>query len=283
MGFFTDDELQEQGLEGAAKLDDLDKEAKESVETLDKEPQQKETPPQNNNADNIPAKYKGKSIEDVIKMHMSAEDLIRKHSDEVGFARRMAEELVKRQETVEGSRTKRNDADPEESNVDFFADPVNAVKKAVETHPDVVAARETALETRKRMSLETVTKAVGDPAKYFADPEFIEWVQANPFRGQALRHADLNMDANAAIEIFETYNLHQGVKASKSQEKQQEVNQKQATAKKAAIVDGGSPGEKSAGPIYKRADIIRLQNTDPDRYERLMPQIMKAYAEGRVK
>lgn len=282
MGFFSDDELAEQGLE-VASVDDLDKEAKESVKELEKEPPKDQTPPQNDNNDNIPAKYKGKTIEEVIKMHMSAEDLIRKHSDEVGFARRMAEEMAKRQETDNGSRPKRSDADQDDPSVEFFADPVNAVKKAVETHPDVVAARETAIETRKRQSLEQVTKAVGDPAKYFADPDFIEWVQANPYRAQTLRHADLNMDANAAIEVFETFNLHQEVKGKKRAEQKQELSDNNKQAKKAAIVDGGSPGEKSSGPIYKRADLIRLQNTDPDRYERLMPQIIKAYADGRVR
>jgi predicted polyphosphate/ATP-dependent NAD kinase len=34
---------------------------------------------------------------------------------------------------------------------------------------------------------------------------------------------------------------------------------------------------------YRRADIIELMRTNPDRYEQLAPEIMQAYAEGRVK
>jgi hypothetical protein len=51
---------------------------------------------------------------------------------------------------------------------------------------------------------------------------------------------------------------------------------------KAASVDVGGTGESSA-KIYRRADLIRLMMTDPARYEERQPEIMKAYAEGRVR
>ena len=44
-----------------------------------------------------------------------------------------------------------------------------------------------------------------------------------------------------------------------------------------------NPEGTSAKKVYRRRDIIELMNTDPKRYESLMPEIMKAYAEGRVK
>jgi hypothetical protein len=47
-------------------------------------------------------------------------------------------------------------------------------------------------------------------------------------------------------------------------------------------VDTGGSGEATK-KIYRRADLIRLKMTDPDRYESLQPEIMRAYTEGRVK
>jgi len=51
---------------------------------------------------------------------------------------------------------------------------------------------------------------------------------------------------------------------------------------KTAQVDVGGSGESSKR-VYRRADLIRLKMTDPGRYEMLSDEIMKAYAEGRVK
>ena len=43
-------------------------------------------------------------------------------------------------------------------------------------------------------------------------------------------------------------------------------------------------GESTAGKkIYRRADLIRLKQTDPQRYQSLADEIYQAYAEGRVK
>jgi len=51
---------------------------------------------------------------------------------------------------------------------------------------------------------------------------------------------------------------------------------------KAASVDTGGTGE-SGKRVYRRADLIRLKMTDPQRYEALSDEIMTAYQEGRVK
>ena len=41
--------------------------------------------------------------------------------------------------------------------------------------------------------------------------------------------------------------------------------------------------EGSRKKVYRRADIIKLIKTDPERYQSLSDEILKAYAEGRVK
>jgi hypothetical protein len=51
---------------------------------------------------------------------------------------------------------------------------------------------------------------------------------------------------------------------------------------KAATVDVGGTGETSR-KVYRRADLIKLRMTDPDRYEQMADEIMDAYATGRVK
>jgi hypothetical protein len=47
-------------------------------------------------------------------------------------------------------------------------------------------------------------------------------------------------------------------------------------------VDVGGTGESSQ-KVYRRADIMNLMMTNPERYEALQPEIMAAYAQGRVR
>lgn len=91
--------------------------------------QPKETP-------DVPAKFKGKTVDDLIKMYQEAEKVIGRQGNEVAEVRQLADQLIKRQLTSETVQTPQ----PEISEVDFFADPVNTVNKVVATHPAVLAA-----------------------------------------------------------------------------------------------------------------------------------------------
>ena len=111
------------------------------------------------------------------------------------------------------------------------------------------------------------------------DPEFADWVKQSPVRLSLYTKADSEFDFDSANELLSTY------KALKQVKQQAEVQQaKQATEKtlKSATVDTGGTGESSKR-VYRRADLIRLRMTDPDRYNALESEIMAAYAEGRVK
>jgi len=55
--------------------------------------------------------------------------------------------------------------------------------------------------------------------------------------------------------------------------------QKKAASTGTARGSSESPSRK----IYRRADIIKLMQTDPKRYQALSDEIMQAYQEGRVK
>jgi hypothetical protein len=54
------------------------------------------------------------------------------------------------------------------------------------------------------------------------------------------------------------------------------------TALKSVSVDTGGSGE-SGKKVYRRADLIRLKMTDPQRYDALSDDITRAYQEGRVR
>lgn len=220
----------------------------------------------------IPEKYSGKSLEEIIKMHQEAEKLIGRQAQEVGEVRKLADELIKQK--LEDKTPAKPDTE-----IDFFEDPKTAVLKAVESHPDVLAAKEAALQFKKMQTQQMLQQKHPDFTEVVSDGEFQEWVKASPIRLNMFAIADSQFDFNAADELLSTYKQIRGAKAKQTTEAGQKVLKQNL---KAASVDVGGTGESSA-KVYRRADLIRLKMTDPDRYELLQPEIMKAYAEGRVK
>lgn len=275
MGFFTEDESTENEF---ANIDKLDAEKAEAdLKTV--KPETKDEP---KGDDQIPAKYRGKSVEDIIRMHQEAEGLIHRHSEEIGFAREMARKAAERLQSDNGSQGKRTDADQDDPDVEFFANPKKAVENTVANHPDVVAARQTVEEQKQAKALSRVKEAIGDPVAIMQDPEFATWLQENPFRIRTLQQANMTADADAAIEIFNNFKLNKEFKQAKVSKESNEVKGKQENAKRSMMVDSGTPAGPDTGTIYRASDLRKLQNRDPAKYERMEPQIMKAYAEKRV-
>jgi hypothetical protein len=111
------------------------------------------------------------------------------------------------------------------------------------------------------------------------DPDFANWVKSSPVRIGLYAKADGEFDYDSANELLSTYKQLRGVKAKQTNdagETQRKSNLKAAT------VDVGGSGE-SGKRVYRRADLIRLKMTDPNRYDALHDEILQAYADGRVK
>ena len=118
----------------------------------------------------IPEKYSGKSLEDIVKMHQEAEKLIGRQAQEVGEMRKLADQLIQQNLNKEQPVAK------QETEIDFFEDPKTAVQKAVETHPDIIAAREAAQQFKKMQTQQLLQQKHPDFAEVVGDGEFQEWV-----------------------------------------------------------------------------------------------------------
>lgn len=219
----------------------------------------------------LPDKYRDKSLEEVIRMHQEAEKLIGKQAQEVGEVRKLADELIKQ------NLSSKQEAKQEEPEVDFFENPQKAVQKTIESHPDVLAARQASMELKKIQIQQKLAKEHPDYVDIVGDTGFQEWVKGSSVRLGLYAKADAEFDFDSANELLSTYKQLRGVKA-----KQAEASSERAKTMKAAQVDVGGSGESSKR-VYRRADLIRLKMTDPARYESLSDEIMQAYAEGRVR
>lgn len=225
-------------------------------------------------APELPEKYRSKTLEEVIRMHQEAEKLIGKQAQEVGEVRKLADELLK--QSISSKQQPKEEVEPE---IDFFEDPKKAVLKTVEKHPDVLAARQAAAEFKRMQTQQRLAQEHPDYTQLVQDPEFAAWVKASPVRVGLYAKADGEFDFDSANELLSTYKQIRGVKTKQTEDAGEAVRKQNL---KTAQVDVGGSGESSKR-VYRRADLIRLKMTDPSRYESLSDEIMKAYAEGRVR
>ena len=227
----------------------------------------------------IPEKYKGKNLEDIVRMHQEAEKLIGRQAQEVGEVRRLADDLIKQSIAQKNQQQVQPQAVETPQEIDFFEDPQSHVNRAVANHPDVIAAKQASQQLKQIQTQAMLNKKHPDFAEIVRDGEFIEWVKASPMRLNIYAMADANYDFSAADELLSTFKQ---IRTSKTQQTTDAGNAVRKQNLKAAGVDVGGTGESSK-KVYRRADLIRLRMTDPDRYEALQPEIMAAYSEGRVK
>ena len=230
--------------------------------------------------DIIPEKYKGKSVEEIVKMHQEAEKLIGRQANEVHEVRALADQLLKQQLDSKAKEAKPIEESLEE---DFFADPASAVNRQVEKHPAVLEARQAALEMKRMKTAQQLSSKHPDFATIASDSGFQDWVKSSAIRLNLFAKADAEYDFESADELLSTYKELKQIKQQNQVQQSVEVESKaQEQAMKAATVDVGGAGETSR-KVYRRADLIKLRMTDPDRYMQLSDEIMAAYAEGRVK
>jgi hypothetical protein len=245
-------------------------------ETAQREVEQLSSTQTEQDTQKVPSKYKGKTLEEVVQMHQEAEKLIGRQAQEVGEVRKLADRLI---ENNLSKQTQLPQAKPQQEEVDFFEDPQKAIQRAVESHPDVQAAKATSMQFRAMQTQQQLAAKHPDFADVVRDGEFQEWVKASPIRLNMFALADSSYDFNSADELLSTFKQIRSVKAQQSQEAGQKVLNKNL---RAASVDVGGTGESSQ-KVYRREDIRKLMMSDPDRYEALQPEIMAAYASGRVR
>jgi len=224
--------------------------------------------------DDIPEKYKNKSTAEIVRMHQEAEKLLGRQSSEVGELRSVVDNYIQTQLDT----TK---ATPEtEEDIDFFSDPDKAVERAIKNHPSIKAAEAQNQQYKQSTAQAALQQRHPDMQDILSDTKFADWIKASKIRTQLFVQADQGYDHEAADELFTNW-----------KDRQQAVGQTVATEKtqrKEAIKNastGGATGssEAKSRKIYRRSDIIKLMQDDPERYLSLSDEIMQAYQEGRVR
>ena len=271
MATLLDDEQQpEMELQDGETLGNIEEDT--PVQAIEEEPSVVEEEP----AEDTPvSKYSDKSHEEMVAILEERERHIGQQSNELGNMRQTFEAMA---------RTQSVPAQPEPEPVeeaDFFVDPQKAVDSRINNHPALQQAQEMAQKLAYAQGLATLQQRHTDLKEVVGSEEFGQWIKSSPSRLRRYQYADQSGDIDEADDLITTWKqLNKTVATAKAAEK---TAQKKAV--RAAAVGGprGNADAASSKRVYRRADIRQLMQTNPQRYEDLQPEIMAAYAEGRVR
>jgi len=252
--------------------EDVETEQEEVVTQIQEEPQVEETPQEE---DEIPEKYQGKSTAEIVRMHQEAEKLLGRQSSEVGELRSVVDNYIQTQLDTNTPATQ----EPEED-IDFFSDPDKAVERAIKNHPSIKAAEAQTQQYKQVTAQSHLQQRHPDMQEILQDGKFVEWIKGSKIRTQLFAQADTQYDYEAADELFTTWKERQQVVG---QTVANEKASRKTAVKNASAGNAKGSGEAASRKVYRRSDIIKLMQTDPDRYLSLSDEIMQAYQEGRVR
>jgi hypothetical protein len=242
-------------------------------EQFEQEPQYEET---QQAEDDLPDKYRGKTAAELARMHQEAEKLLGRQSSEVGELRKVVDSYIQTQLSQQQEAPQKS----EDEDYDFFTDPDKAVSRAIENHPKIKEAEQYTQQYKKATALNQLQSKHPDMQEILQDNRFAEWIKGSKIRTQLFVQADQQYDYEAADELFSLWKERQ---ATVKQTAQAEKAGRKEAVKAANTGNARGNPDSQSRKIYRRADIIKLMKTDPDRYQSLSDEIMKAYQEGRVK
>ena len=224
----------------------------------------------------IPEKYQNKSLEEVVQMHQEAEKLLGRQSSEVGELRKVVDDYITSQSEQAAPQ---QDVEPEDD-LDYFTDPQAAVNRAIENHPKIREAEQYTAQYKKQSSLAQLQNKHPDMQEILQEEAFADWIKASKIRTQLFVQADQQYNADAADELFTLWKERKTV-ADQTAKVEKQARKQQIKAANTGGAKGSAEGTRRK--VYRRADIIKLMKTDPERYQALSEEILTAYAEGRVK
>jgi len=230
----------------------------------------------------VPDKFSGKSVEDIVKSYQNLEQELGRKSQEIGELRNLSDSFLKAEISRNGPQTSQaNENSNNETEDDFFEDPSKAVNSLIEKHPRFQEFQEFQAKQSQDSSKVQLEQTHPDYVDIVQDTGFQDWVKASKFRVNLFEEAD-KYNYEAADELLTHWKERSMI------DKTAEVKQEQANSRKKALKTGKtesrSSSDSTAGKkTYRRADLIRLKQNDPNRYADLADEIYEAYAEGRVK
>lgn len=232
----------------------------------------------------LPEKYRGKSVEEIIRMHEEAEKKASRHANELGEVRKLADGLIAEKLSQKQQAATVTQKEEPVDEVDFFVNPKEAVQKIVKSSLEEVTAplKQQQAERVREETMKALQKDYPEHIQWLQDDSFAEYLKSNPVLIEQFQRLNNNYDLNAGRLVFDGFKAIQERRKDIVKKGTEDLKADNKAALKSVKTTAGT--DVDAQPkVYRRSDIRNLMIRDPDRYEQLEPEIMRAYAEGRVR
>jgi hypothetical protein len=224
---------------------------------------------------NVPDKFRGKSLDEVIKSYSELESQLGKQGQELGELRKVTDKYILNPPPVAQEASVSDDLDY----TDLDPEQVKVVNRILEKK--IAPFVSELSEIKKEKMLSKLHNAHPDFPEVLGNKDFQEWMLASPLRVEMFQRADRGLDFNAADELIGNYKAVRGIQSRQAAEKVSKESREEAM--KQATMESGVAEETVSDKYYRRADIMELMQNNPKRYQALENEIRKAYQEGRVR
>lgn len=260
--------------------DNSNLESRLKEETTNNEQPKEEVAEAKEETKEIPQKFQNKSVDEIIDSYSNLEQQYGRQGNELGELRKLADTLI--QKNLQETQSQQMQTEESMlSDEDFHADPIQAVRRVVEEALEPIKGA--VQQNHADMTVNKLQAKHPDMKEIIGNDDFQKWVMSSTPRQDMWQKASSG-DFEYADELFTQYKqLHQISVEKKTEEVQ--MNKQRELEAATSLSNGGSSevSESSSKPVYRRAELIRLQIEDPLRYKDLQPEILQAYREGRVR
>ena len=250
-------------------------EEEDTLETLAIQDEAEETVEEPEQEQELPQKFQGKSANEIAEAYENLEKELGRKGQEIGELRKLTDSFLQTQIT----HNKETTTDTED--LDFYDNPEAAVRTIIERHPKFREFTQQTQQQQASMTAQQLEKTHPDFKDVVTSPDFQEWIEGSKIRQRLFKEADA-YDYDSADELLTIWKERKMISKTKEVEAEKETTRKAAIKTSKGVSRTSS--ESTAGKkIYRRADLIRLKQTDPNRYDTLADEIFSAYQDGRVK
>ena len=227
----------------------------------------------------IPKKFEGKSMEDVVTSYVNLEKEFGNKSNEVGELRKLTDQILMNQASQPQRVVEDDYIEDEVGFDDFINDPASAVNKALDSNPRLQKLEESLQARDVEVSRNALRARHKDAEEIVSSPNFQTWVNEEQGRARILQEAHQTLNSGLASDLLDMYKVTRNVATEEAIKERDE--RAKGDLRKATVEVGSVPARSKK--TYRRAELIQLKITDPQRYDAMSDEIKLAYAEKRVK
>lgn len=229
------------------------------------------------------ARFAGKSFEEIKAMYRNLESHAGRLASQLGESRNSLNALILGKRDSDLHRATPDTTDVKISPMDLMQNPTDVLDRYLTTRENKLQStlQERLNQLEAQLAANSFSSRHQDAETVTADPEFAAWCRQTPLRMNLAQRA-AQSDYAAADMLLTEWNTAKKANAVPSSTT---ASAAQTLANKVALESRSSAGGSGTKPKgFKRADLIALRQSDPDKYESpaFQRQIIKAYQEGRV-